>query len=96
MCVDLRFQIDPMLIGLAIGKQGSRIKDVQSMTGANIAVNGDTGAVVIIGPTTADVARAKELMDISREVIYLTDQQIEWFSRVRVAGCMKCWYEHRR
>jgi hypothetical protein len=55
MMVDFEIKIE--LIGLVIGKGGTRIKEVEQKTGVtSINVNGDTGKIMVVGPDAESVS----------------------------------------
>ncbi|CAE7499222.1 Fxr1 [Symbiodinium microadriaticum] len=64
----IEFQVPMDLIGLIIGKKGSRIHEVQQETDVQgIHIDGNTGRVTIIGPSHMAVQRARELVDVVEE-----------------------------
>lgn len=70
------------LVGIIIGKKGARIQEVQRETGVtDININGETGHVVITGPSAASVQRARDMVDVKEEHIPLSGDQATMLRR---------------
>lgn len=68
----IEFTVPRDLVGIIIGKKGTRIQDVQRETGVNdIHIDGETGRITISGPSPSAVQRARELVDIVEEKVPL-------------------------
>uniref|UniRef100_A0A7S3M9F7 K Homology domain-containing protein n=1 Tax=Spumella elongata TaxID=89044 RepID=A0A7S3M9F7_9STRA len=77
----IEFSIDPELVGLALGKKGARIKQIEQDTKVtSINVTGETGRIMVVGPDSQSVQRARELLELQEECIPLESHQIEWLS----------------
>jgi hypothetical protein len=68
------------LVGLTIGKKGSRIKQIEAETGVTNINVGDNGHIVIYGSDLAAVQRAKEQLELKEEKVKLTAQQTDWIA----------------
>lgn len=78
----IEFTVSPDVVGLMIGKKGARVHAIQSDTGVNsIDIDGETGRVVIQGPTALSVHRARELLELSELRIEMPQEQINYFLR---------------
>jgi hypothetical protein len=98
----IEFSIQPELIGLAIGKKGSRIKQIETETGVssiNVSDNGKSdclvtffsshfdlfffcfaGHIMIYGPDSQSVQRAREQLELREESFPLHPAQVDWMS----------------
>lgn len=72
--------ISPELVGLTIGKKGTRIKQIEADTGVNNINVGDNGHIVIYGPDSSAVQRAREQLELKEEKVSLSPQQLDWMS----------------
>lgn len=77
----IEFHISPELIGLALGKKGARIKQIEKDTKVtSVNVNGETGRIMIVGPDSASVQQARELLELQEESLPLEPYQVDWLS----------------
>lgn len=77
----VEFKIDPNLIGVIIGKKGTRIRQIESETGVqNISVQ-DNGVVKIIGNDSVSVQRAREQMELVEQEYELSDIEHDYYTR---------------
>lgn len=78
----IEFTVPRELIGIIIGKKGSRIQEVQRETGvSDIHIDGDTGTITITGPSPNIVQRARELVDLVEEKVPLPAGRGELLAR---------------
>lgn len=78
----IEFNVSPDVVGLMIGKKGARVHAIESDTGVNtIDIDGETGRVVIQGPTALSVHRARELLELSEQRIALPPEQVSYLLR---------------
>lgn len=88
------FNIDKTYIGMAIGKNGTHIKEVQEKTGCDINISHD-GCVSVAGPTASAVQAAKQAMtfeqkavEIPVSVIFALDNERKRLQDIREqSGC---------
>jgi len=77
----IEFNIDPELVGLVLGKKGARIKQIEQETKVHsINVTGESGRIMVTGPDSASVQRARELLELVEGCVPLESHQIEWLS----------------
>lgn len=74
----IEFAVKPQLIGLAIGKKGSRIKQIEVETGVSSINVTDNGQIMIYGPDSQSVQKARELLEIFEDSFELHPHQAEW------------------
>jgi predicted RNA-binding protein YlqC (UPF0109 family) len=85
----VEFTVNPELIGLIIGKKGSRIKAIEQQYGCGgINVDGNTGRIRVTGPDASSVQRAREQLDLIEHSFSLNASQVEWFSKDRFNGSL--------
>lgn len=78
----IEFYVKPHLLGFVIGKQGSKINDTKQTTGvSNINVNGETGLVIIFGPSMASVQQARDLLEVDEETHSLSEKYVIYYLR---------------
>jgi len=76
----VEFSIRTELIGLAIGKKGSRIKQIETETGVSSINVNDNGHIMIYGPDSQSVQQAKEQLELVEESFTLQAVQADWLS----------------
>ncbi|CAM9763059.1 unnamed protein product [Chrysoparadoxa australica] len=76
------FRVDPEFIGLMIGKQGVRIKEVEEKTGCKVHVDANS-TVSIAGPTPEAAQAAREMMEFQQESIELQQERHMLLARSR-------------
>eukprot|EP01033_Poteriospumella_lacustris_P004742 gene4743-3399_t len=72
--------ISPELVGLTIGKKGSRIKQIEAESGVTNINVGDNGHILIYGSDSNAVQRAREQLELKEEKCRITQQQLEWIA----------------
>ena len=82
------FVIHVDLVGLAIGKQGKRIKEIEAETGCKASVAGHSGRVVLSGSTTQAVQQAKALLDLKEKRYPLKPEQYNYLSNRPYEGTL--------
>lgn len=77
----VEFMIPSDLIGLVIGKKGARIKQIESDTGVTSINVRDNGHIMIYGPDSASVQRAREQLELREEALALASvEQADWLA----------------
>jgi polyribonucleotide nucleotidyltransferase len=76
----VEFLIKPELVGLTIGKKGARIKQIEIETGVSSINVGDKGHIMIYGPDSTSVSKAKELLELKEDRVVLSHDQAEYLT----------------
>mmetsp|Transcript_4701 Transcript_4701/g.6442 ORF Transcript_4701/g.6442 Transcript_4701/m.6442 type:complete len:690 (-) Transcript_4701:441-2510(-) len=75
----VEFTVSADLLGVIIGKKGSRIRQIEQETGvSSINVNGDTGKITIVGPDSSSVQRARESLELLEDSFELKPIHVQW------------------
>ena len=78
----IEFTVSPEVVGLMIGKKGARVRSVEEETGVNsIDIDGDSGRVIIQGPTAMSVHRARDLLEIAETRVPMPEDQVLYLLR---------------
>lgn len=76
----LEFNVSPDLVGLAIGKKGIRIKQIEQTTNVTSIVVGSYGHIIVYGTTEESVNYAKKLLLLQEDYFNVTKLQFDWIS----------------
>jgi predicted PilT family ATPase len=76
----VEFMVPSDLIGLVIGKKGSRIKQIESETNVTSINVRDNGHIMIYGPDSASVQAAREQLELMDDSFPVSPAQADWLA----------------